>query len=73
MEEQPAQPTDPAAKPIAGASPGSGDPANLEPQRKAGRVWMLTKMGTFVATLVALFLDSPLFATLFLSASLDRW
>src|SRR6266850_1264233 len=43
---------------------------SLEPKRIAGRVWVLTKLGTFVATLVCLFLDRPLWATIFLSASL---
>ena len=44
--------------------------ANLEPQRMAGRAWMLAKLGTFAATLVCLFLDRPLPATLFLLVSL---
>ncbi|HKP94699.1 MAG TPA: CDP-diacylglycerol--glycerol-3-phosphate 3-phosphatidyltransferase [Fibrobacteria bacterium] len=43
---------------------------SLEPKRMAGRVWVLIKMGTFAATLVCLFLDRPLWATIFLSASL---
>ncbi len=42
----------------------------LEPQRKAGRIWVLTKMGAFVATLACLFLNRNLSATLFLSLSL---
>jgi CDP-diacylglycerol--glycerol-3-phosphate 3-phosphatidyltransferase len=44
--------------------------ASLEPKRIAGRVWVLIKMGTFVATLICLFLERPLWATIFLSASL---
>ncbi len=43
---------------------------SLEPQRKAGRIWVLTKMGAFVATLACLFLNRNLSATLFLSLSL---
>jgi CDP-diacylglycerol--glycerol-3-phosphate 3-phosphatidyltransferase len=42
----------------------------LEPKRMAGRIWVLIKMGTFVATLVCLFLDRNLLATLFLSLSM---
>ncbi len=42
---------------------------NLEPDRIAGRFWVITKMATFVATLVCLFLDHNLWATIFLSAS----
>ncbi|MEO7425380.1 MAG: CDP-diacylglycerol--glycerol-3-phosphate 3-phosphatidyltransferase [Fibrobacteria bacterium] len=43
---------------------------SLEPKRIAGRVWVLIKLGTFIAALVCLFLDRPLWATVFLSASL---
>lgn len=52
----------PALNPAAGAS--------LEPRRIAGRIWVLTKMATFLAALVCLFLDQNLWATVFLSASL---
>jgi CDP-diacylglycerol--glycerol-3-phosphate 3-phosphatidyltransferase len=52
--------------PATGATPSE----SLEPKRIAGRVWVLTKMGTFVAALICLFLDRPLWATVFLSASL---
>ncbi len=60
------------AKPTgtAAAHPPSPDAANLEPKRVAGRIWMLTKMGTFIATLVCLFMDRNLWATIFLSASM---
>src|SRR3954462_5785191 len=44
--------------------------ARLEPKRKAGRAWVVTKMGTFAATLVCLFLHKPLAGALFLAASL---
>jgi CDP-diacylglycerol--glycerol-3-phosphate 3-phosphatidyltransferase len=47
-----------------------GEPSGLEPKRKAGRLWVAAKIGTFAATLVCLFLHRPLPATLFLSASL---
>ncbi|MDB5102755.1 MAG: CDP-alcohol phosphatidyltransferase [Fibrobacteres bacterium] len=43
---------------------------SLEPKRIAGRVWVLTKLGTFIAALACLFLERPLWATVFLSASL---
>jgi CDP-diacylglycerol--glycerol-3-phosphate 3-phosphatidyltransferase len=43
---------------------------SLEPKRMAGRVWVLTKMGTFAGALICLFLERPLWATVFLSASL---
>src|SRR3954468_17534814 len=47
---------------------------SLQPRRIAGRIWVLTKMGTFIATLVCLFLERSVWvnvwATLFLSASL---
>ena len=53
-----------------GIAPASGSPAaSLEPKRIAGRVWVLTKLGTFIAALVCLFLERPLWATVFLSAS----
>ena len=58
---------DPSAGQAVKASAAS---ESLEPKRIEGRVWVLIKMGTFVATLVALFLDRPLIATIFLSASL---
>ena len=45
-------------------------PESLEPKRIAGRVWVLTKLGTFIAALACLFLDSTVWATCFLSASL---
>jgi CDP-diacylglycerol--glycerol-3-phosphate 3-phosphatidyltransferase len=57
----------------AGPAPAPGtdvEQSKLEPIRKAGRVWVITKMGTFVATLICLFLDRAMWATLFLSASL---
>lgn len=55
----------------AGTADAQPDPqAGLEPLRKAGRVWMIAKLGTFAATLVCLFLDRPLPATLFLCISL---
>jgi CDP-diacylglycerol--glycerol-3-phosphate 3-phosphatidyltransferase len=60
MDDQASGPT--SAAPAAAAS--------LEPKRIAGRVWVLIKMGTFVATLICLFLERPLWATIFLSASL---
>jgi CDP-diacylglycerol--glycerol-3-phosphate 3-phosphatidyltransferase len=43
---------------------------SLEPKRMAGRVWVLTKMGTFAGALICLFLGRPLWTTVFLSASL---
>jgi CDP-diacylglycerol--glycerol-3-phosphate 3-phosphatidyltransferase len=52
------------------AAPLKPAPESLEPKRIAGRVWVLIKLGTFVATLACLFLDRPLWATVFLSASL---
>ncbi len=52
------------------ATAASADAESLEPKRIEGRVWVLIKMGTFVATLICLFLERPLWATLFLSASL---
>lgn len=52
------------------AASAIGVSESLEPKRMAGRVWVLIKMGTFAATLVCLFLDRPLWATIFLSASL---
>jgi len=61
-----------AETPSGTASPTGTDAeqARLEPKRMAGRAWFLTKMGTFAATLVCLFLHRPLPAALFLSASL---
>src|SRR3954451_5888341 len=43
---------------------------SLQPKRIAGRIWVVTKLGTFVATLICLFLDQNLWATVFLLASL---
>jgi CDP-diacylglycerol--glycerol-3-phosphate 3-phosphatidyltransferase len=48
--------------------PAGGE--SIEPRRIAGRIWVLTKLATFTAALVCLFLDQNLWATLFLSASL---
>jgi CDP-diacylglycerol--glycerol-3-phosphate 3-phosphatidyltransferase len=42
----------------------------LEHRRLAGRIWVLTKLATFIAALICLFLDRNLWATIFLSASL---
>ncbi|MDQ3003331.1 MAG: CDP-diacylglycerol--glycerol-3-phosphate 3-phosphatidyltransferase [Fibrobacterota bacterium] len=55
------------------AGTATADPAapeSLEPKRIAGRMWVLTKLGTFILTLLCLFLERPLSATVFLSASL---
>lgn len=55
------------------AGTATADPAapeSLEPKRIAGRVWVLTKLATFILTLLCLFLERPLWATFFLSASL---
>jgi CDP-diacylglycerol--glycerol-3-phosphate 3-phosphatidyltransferase len=50
---------------------GRNDAAeSLQPKRIAGRIWVVTKLGTFVATLICLFLDQNLWATVFLLASL---
>src|SRR6478672_7448081 len=62
MAETPSGTTSPAGT--------DAEQARLEPKRMAGRAWVLTKMGTFAATLVCLFLHRPLAAALFLSASL---
>lgn len=51
------------------AEAGDALSENLEPRRIAGRVWVLTKIATFLAALVCLFLDRNLWATVFLSAS----
>jgi CDP-diacylglycerol--glycerol-3-phosphate 3-phosphatidyltransferase len=57
-------------KSVRTASAAPTPPESLEPKRIAGRVWVLTKLGTFAATLVCLFMERPLWATIFLSASL---
>lgn len=54
--------------PATAVNPPSGAP--LEHRRLAGRIWVLTKLATFIAALVCLFLDQNLWATVFLSASL---
>lgn len=58
-----------SSQPIGTLSPG-GTGESLEPRRIEGRIWVLTKLATFIAALVCLFLDQNLWATLFLSASL---
>jgi CDP-diacylglycerol--glycerol-3-phosphate 3-phosphatidyltransferase len=50
-------------------SPSAGS-ESLEPRRIAGRIWVITKLATFTAALICLFLDQNLWATIFLSASL---
>ncbi|MDB5047067.1 MAG: CDP-alcohol phosphatidyltransferase [Fibrobacteres bacterium] len=57
-------------KSVGTATAAPTPPESLEPKRIAGRVWVLIKMGTFAATLVCLFMERPLVATIFLSASL---
>lgn len=56
---------DPNSGSSAAATPTASVDA-LEPKIIAGRIWVLIKMGTFVVTLVCLFLDQNLWATLFL-------
>jgi CDP-diacylglycerol--glycerol-3-phosphate 3-phosphatidyltransferase len=58
------------AKPFQAPSTDSMAPESLEPLRKAGRIWVIIKLGTFVAALICLFLDRNLWATVFLTASL---
>lgn len=55
-------------EPAPSAIPPAGEP--LEHRIIAGRIWVLTKLATFIAALVCLFLDRNLWATVFLSASL---
>lgn len=53
---------------IAGGAPHPDRP--LEPRRIAGRVWVSIRMGAFFGTLVALFLDYTVIATVLLLAGL---
>lgn len=57
-----------SSEPTSTVSPARAE--SLEPRRIAGRIWVLTKLATFLAALVCLFLGRNLGATIFLSASL---